>query len=319
MDNWRNEARSDYDAITIPFIRVAFVLSLLLHAAVLWWPWPEQPRFPSLEDRERGRARGSLTVQLAQPLRPPADSRAAPEPAPDARPSRPRRLPPARARGPIPEVVALNRPPPGTPSPLGGLRLPSTRPSTAAPSTPASSAIPSPVPPESTPLPPGGDLSSYIEARRRLRGESESLMPPSTGSSAPPTENENQRHNRIVAANLGLRDNPTFGNDPTSGGGVFQIQRMGYDDAEFTFFGWNDDIRRNSRRLIEVRRGAERDIRLAVIHKVIAIIRENRSGEFVWISQRLGRSITLSAAPEENAGLEDFMMREFFDASTVLQ
>ena len=31
-----------------------------------------------------------------------------------------------------------------------------------------------------------------------------------------------------------------------------------------------------------------------------------------WVSQRLGRNITLSARPRDNAELEDFMMQEFF-------
>jgi hypothetical protein len=45
---------------------------------------------------------------------------------------------------------------------------------------------------------------------------------------------------------------------------------------------------------------------------MIAIIRDNESGDFVWVSQRLGRNLTLSARPSENAGLEDFLMQEFF-------
>jgi hypothetical protein len=32
----------------------------------------------------------------------------------------------------------------------------------------------------------------------------------------------------------------------------------------------------------------------------------------VWISQRLRRDVTLSARPADNAGLEDFLMQEFF-------
>ena len=50
---------------------------------------------------------------------------------------------------------------------------------------------------------------------------------------------------------------------------------------------------------------------------MIAIIRESESGEFIWISHRLGRDVTLSAAPEDNAGLEDFLMREFFGTTSA--
>ena len=45
---------------------------------------------------------------------------------------------------------------------------------------------------------------------------------------------------------------------------------------------------------------------------MIALIRENTQDDFIWVSQRLGRNVTLSARPRDNAGLEDFMMRDFF-------
>jgi hypothetical protein len=48
---------------------------------------------------------------------------------------------------------------------------------------------------------------------------------------------------------------------------------------------------------------------------MIAIIRENESGDFVWQSKRLGRDVTLSARPGDNAGLEDFLMRDMFGSS----
>jgi hypothetical protein len=105
---------------------------------------------------------------------------------------------------------------------------------------------------------------------------------------------------------------PTFGDD-RNGGGIFRIERMGYDAAEFYFFGWNTDIRRNSKQLIEVRKGDNPDIRIAVVRRMIAIIRDREPEDFVWVSQRLGRNVTLSARQSDNAGLEDFLMQEFFD------
>ena len=135
---------------------------------------------------------------------------------------------------------------------------------------------------------------------------------PGSVSNAPPVEEDNARTNRIVAANLGWQRKPTFGYDPTQGGGVFEIKRMGYNDAEFIFFGWNKEIRRNMAHQIEVRKGSNSDIRIAVVRRMIAIVREYEQGDFLWESQRLGRNLTLSARPRDNAGLEDFMMREFF-------
>ena len=129
---------------------------------------------------------------------------------------------------------------------------------------------------------------------------------------APPEEDENVRFERNVAANLGLARTPTIGYDPEGGGGIFQIQRVGYDDAEFLFFGWNRVIRRNTRQLIEVQKGDHGDIRIAVVRKMIAIIREKESADFVWRSSRLGRSFTLSARPGDNTALENFLMRDLF-------
>jgi hypothetical protein len=48
---------------------------------------------------------------------------------------------------------------------------------------------------------------------------------------------------------------------------------------------------------------------------MIAIIRDHESEDFIWESQRLGRDVRLSARLSDNAGLEDFMMREFFPAA----
>jgi len=51
-------------------------------------------------------------------------------------------------------------------------------------------------------------------------------------------EDANARATRLAAANLGSNRRPSFGSDPRKGGGVFGIERLSYDSAEFTFFGW---------------------------------------------------------------------------------
>ncbi|HEY8069834.1 MAG TPA: hypothetical protein VIF38_13210 [Burkholderiales bacterium] len=267
------------DGITIPTIRVAFALSLILHALALWsWP-PQIMRLP-FDDVREGKPSGSLAVRLA-----PAPSAAAPAPPPapalQAAAAPARAAVPARAapRTPRPRVLALERP----------------SPSAAAPPSPARAA------------PPQEDLASYVEAHRRAR-EPEPAPP----QPQPPAESEEERHNRAVAASLGLNRTPSFGTNRNRGGGVFQIARIGYNDAEFFFFGWNKDIKRNSEQMIEVSRGDNPTTEIAVVRRMIAIIREQVSGDFTWESQRLGRDVTLSARADDNAGLEDFMMQEFF-------
>lgn len=290
MSDPLNSLRSRYDRITIPTIWVAFALSLILHAVALWGWLPKVPMLP-FEDSKQGKPSGSLAVRLAPlPSRPPSAA-PVPPPAPviQAQPAPAHRPPPPKAaqRPPsAPRVLALERPSPSSATP----------------------------PPAEAARPPAyDDLASYIEARRRAR-EPAPAPPPSQGSppAPPPTESERERNNRAVAANLGLNRTPGFGADRNRGGGIFQIQRMGYDDAEFFFFGWNKYISRNSQQMIEVRRGDNATMEIAVVRRMIAIIREHESGDFVWESRRLGRDISLSARMADNAGLEDFMVREFF-------
>ena len=277
--------------MTIPAIWVAFALSLLIHVAVLWqWLPTLMPRPPSPDEIKAGEAKGSLLVRLAPPSSPqPMPKPALQPPAPmlEARPptvaARPR---------PTPPVIAFNRPAPGIQSP--------------APTVPDVIA-PAPARPTAE-----GDLTSYIEARRRARAQSAPAASAESVANAQPVDDDKARSNRIVAANLGTQRAQTFGYDPKQGGGVFQIARMGYDYAEFYFFGWNKEIRRNTKQLIDVRKGDNSDMRIAVVRKMIAIIREYEQEDFVWDSYRLGRSLTLSARARDNAGLEQFMLLEFF-------
>ena len=291
----KDELRNRRDGITIPTIWIAVALSVLLHVAVLWKWLPQlQLHLPSPELSERGETSGSLSVQLAPPPHPPSSPQSAP-----ALQSQPAPAPPRPA----------HPPPPRTSAPVIALRTPSA----AAPAVPAPAAPAPAAPPEPPRAQTDGDLASFIEARRRARGDT--AAPPSSGmaSNAPPVEDDNARSSRIAAANLATQRKQTFGYDPSQGGGVFQLVRVGYNDAEFLFFGWNKDIRRNTKQLIEVRKGNNADTRIAVIRRMIAIIREYEQQDFLWESRRLGRSMMLSARPRDNAGLEEFLMLEFFD------
>lgn len=153
-------------------------------------------------------------------------------------------------------------------------------------------------------------MGALLAARRRAREGA--AVPEAARAPSEPVETEQQRHNRVVAENLGLTSVPTFGNNPDRGGGVFQIRSLGFDIGEFAFFGWNKDINRNSIQYIEVRRGSNENMQIAMVRKMIGIIRERSSGDFLWQSRRLNRGVWLSARPADNAGLEDFIMREFF-------
>ena len=94
---------------------------------------------------------------------------------------------------------------------------------------------------------------------------------------------------------------------------MFEIRRMNYDDAAFEFFGWNNDMRRKASQLVEVRLGNNGDMRIAVVRKMIAIIREHSQRDFVWRSPHREDGVTLSARPADNAELESFLLRDLFD------
>jgi len=49
------------------------------------------------------------------------------------------------------------------------------------------------------------------------------------------------------------------------GGRVLAIGGHAHDYAEFVFYGWNKDIRRNTAQRVEVRKGNHSDIRSAVV------------------------------------------------------
>ena len=97
-----------------------------------------------------------------------------------------------------------------------------------------------------------------------------------------------------------------------SGGGIFQIKRITPDDAEVAFYGWNKEIRRKTLQILEISKGNNPDIRLAVVRRMIEVIRSHESNDFQWESRRLGGNQALSARPSDNARLEEFLLSEFF-------
>jgi len=281
-------SRSENDGVVVPRIWVAFALSVALHIAALWGVPHKLAPLPGAG--EGSGIPGQLTLRLApRASAPPPVISAVPQAPPGATLRAPRPQAAPRAQPPAP-VIALNKPAPEAKAPLP---------------------VAPPAPAEKPAYPAvAGDLSAYIEAQRRARAG------PAPAPSVAPThtlpEDAETRRNRVIAGNLGSQRDQAFGYDPTRGGGMFQITRVTSDYAEFIFYGWNRDVNRNTKQVIEVRKGEHSDIRLAVVRKMIAIIREDKNEEFLWVSQRLGRSIMLSARPADNAGLEDFMLRDFF-------
>jgi hypothetical protein len=285
-----------YDPRRIPWVHRAFALSIGVHALALLWgnlQLPLEARLP-VEDPKKGKPVGTLAARLAPPaLRPSSPPGAAPAPSPSVPSSRPRPQPRPQS---APPVLAAESP---------------------ARAEAASLPAEPPAPPAAAVSPPAEDLAAYVAARQRAREAANAPAPAAPPSPPGRVETERERHNRAVAANLGLDRTPTFmGGDRLPGGGMFQLQNVTSYEAELIFFGWNKDIRRNARQVLSVRRGSNPSIEIALVRRMIAIIREHESGDFVWESTRLGRNLTLSARVADNAGLEDVLMYEFFPEYT---
>jgi hypothetical protein len=291
MTGYFAPAGSARSGITIPRIWITVALSIVVHALLLWVIRPDMLK-PEKGADTHGELRGPLSVEIAPRFRPPAPPvyRRPAEPAP--RRVEPRETPkhsvPVRPPPP-PPVMARNAPQPEV-----------TRPQTDRPP---------PVPPAAAPR--ETDLSALLESRRRARGEPAPAAPP-PAEPAPAVEDAKIRAQRIAEANLGTNRKPKFG-ERGPGGGVFQIRYMAYDVAQFAFYGWNADIRRDTAQVIEVRKGNNPDIRIAVVRRMIAIIRSHEKDDFTWESPRLNRVVQKSARLRDNAELEDFLMQEFFE------
>ena len=208
----------------------------------------------------------------------------------------PREEPPAVAPSEPPKVAAVTPPTP-MPRPVPRKR-PEPTPAPIAPVPVPAAPLPTPTPvPVPPPIPaPPVDMMAAIEARRSQRRAAEAAAargPPK------PTEDAATRNLATLSGREGV-------------GGVFQILRMGTRTAEFAFNGWKPDSRSQWREVIEVDAGLHGNVELAIIKRMIVLIRSHYTGDFQWESHRLQRVVTLSARPEDNEGLEDFMMREFF-------
>jgi hypothetical protein len=205
----------------------------------------------------------------------------------------------------VPEPAPVVRPRPiVTPKPATTAQPPRV----AEPVAPVEKVQPAPAPT------PKFDMLAMINARRAQRQQVEdavarqeqartAAMP---GSSDP-----------AATINRNLQGLSSSSNDGT--GGVFHILSKGTRFGEFAFNGWRPDTQRRWREVIEVDAGPGGDIERAMVRRMIELIRGHYTGNFTWRSHRLGKSIVMSARPEDGPELEEFLMREFFGTPTLAQ
>jgi hypothetical protein len=165
-----------------------------------------------------------------------------------------------------------------------------------------------------TPPTPKFDMLAMINARRERRQQVEdSIKQQEQARSASPAGSSDP----LATINRNLQGLSSATEDGT--GGVFQILSKGTRTGEFAFNGFRPDTQRRWREVIEVDAGQGGDVERAMVRRMIELIRGHYTGNFIWRSHKLGKSVTMSARPEDGPELEDFLMREFFDTPTVAQ
>lgn len=244
-------------------------------------------------------------------------------------PNTPDRKPDAhRAKG----VETPPPPPPATaPRPKPRIKRQPSRPVRSLPTAPANpDAISAPLADaplaravEATPAPqtapaPEEDFSSRLAARQKQRAEAETQERERQDQRGSPAQQDAERGKQAALANIASALHKA-GIEKENGGGLFKLENLGTHNAEFLFRGWKKEASRNWSQMIQVEQGGEADIRIAVVKKMIDIIRQHTQEDFTWESHRLGRTISLSARAEDTVGLQQFLLREFFPDFSVPQ
>lgn len=147
------------------------------------------------------------------------------------------------------------------------------------------------------------DMAAYVKAQqaKRMDAEAQAAMINAEAAARERGPTEAQIRDERIKRNLKYGTN-----------GIFEITSLGGRYATFSFRGWTDDYGSAKLQYFEVEAKGGEDVRLVMIRRMIALIREHYDGNFNWESHRLGRSVILSAKLEDSAGLEDFLMKEFF-------
>ena len=232
-----------------------------------------------------------------------------PEPTPTSTPKTIQKPSPAPKKNLSAQLEPKKEPKPVVPLPqLSETAIP-IKPS--AEKTVAGTEIPLTQPPVPRPTTPAPDLASYIKAARVRRMAAENSDDREQPAAIPNQHQITADEKRMENIRKNLQQQGTSG--------IFQIISIGVRTARFSFRGWTTDYNNSRREIIEVDAGVNGDIERAIIRKMIELIRNHYKEDFNWESQRLNRVIVLSARMEDNDGLEDFLIREFFGSDFGFQ
>lgn len=149
------------------------------------------------------------------------------------------------------------------------------------------------------------DMQSFVDAQRARRRAADGLSGRDSSPVPAPSVDSEPSEDEIRLAKV--KRNLTVGTS-----GVFQIMSIESRRAAFSFRGWTSDSSNSRREYVQVEIGNNSSIEIAIVRKMIELIRRYYPGNFNWESQRLDRTVVLSARVEDNEGLEAFMLKEFF-------
>jgi hypothetical protein len=153
------------------------------------------------------------------------------------------------------------------------------------------------------------DMMSHLQHRQEQRDAQETEAAQENAAAA--AASNGQSTDQIIANNLNRAKRSA--NDGT--GGVFQITSIGVREGSFRFNGWNP-ARDNWHESYTVDAGEGGDVKLAIVRKVIEVIRKYKKGDFEFESHKLGRLVPMSARQQDNDRLENFLLMELFSEDT---
>ncbi|MGA2551037.1 MAG: hypothetical protein ABSF50_12880 [Burkholderiaceae bacterium] len=169
---------------------------------------------------------------------------------------------------------------------------------------------PAPTPPQTTqPQTPPVDMMAMVSAARQRRQEQDQSA--AAENAAAEAANAQPSADQVAQANL-QRNLEKLARAGKGESGIFQIRSMGVRTAQFSFRGWTTDETNSTLQIIDVDAGPGGNVQLAVVNRMIQLIRTHYQGDFNFDSHRLGRVVVQSARLEDTAKLQSFLMLEFF-------
>lgn len=266
---------------------LALMLSIVVHLLVLLLIVPQIDMKPSAS---------ATTIEVSLAPKPQAKKQAEPLPI------TPAEIPPE----PKPTVIAKKQNSPASKPKANDFSVPKvlTTPRPSQQQVPATPPLSSkPQVPQSAPADAPKDMAEYIAQRRAQREASELDAARQNAAAAAAEQGPSEEAKRDAR----IKNNFNNGTN-----GIFDITELSSTNARFSFLGWTSSLSNAHRDFFEVEAKNGQDVRLIMIRRMIAIIRQHYQGDFDWDSQRLGRTISKSARLEDSAELEDFLMQEFF-------